>query len=99
MGQTWNNNGFSDEISEKIVTFASDKNVYGTYVHGLFDYGNTANILIQTLSEKKGIKVENGIFEDYQTFKEKQYDKLADTLRVYLNMEEIYGMLREANLE
>ena len=99
MGQTRNNNGFSDEISEKIVTFASDKNVYGTYVHGLFDYGNTANILIQTLSEKKGIKVENGIFEDYQTFKEKQYDKLADTLRVYLNMEEIYGMLREANLE
>ena len=26
-------------------------------------------------------------------------DKLADTLRMYLNMEEIYGMLREARIE
>lgn len=36
---------------------------------------------------------------DYQRFKESQYDKLADTLREYLNMEEIYGMLREAQME
>ena len=36
---------------------------------------------------------------DYQAFKEKEYDKLADTLREYLNMEEIYGMLREADLD
>ena len=26
------------------------------------------------------------------------YDKLADTMRSYLDMEEIYGMLREARL-
>ena len=37
--------------------------------------------------------------EDYHAFKERQYDQLADTLREYLNMEEIYGMLREAHLE
>ena len=36
--------------------------------------------------------------EDYQSFKEKQYDKLADTLRLYLNMEEVYGMLRDAGI-
>ena len=36
---------------------------------------------------------------DYQSFKETQYDKLADTLRKHLNMEEIYGMLREARME
>ena len=30
--------------------------------------------------------------------KERQYDKLADTLREYLRMEEIYGMLREARI-
>lgn len=77
----------------------NSKSVYGSYVHGLFDQGSTANAMIQALAEKKGIRVEDGIFEDYQTFKEKQYDKLAGTLRVYLNMEEIYGMLGEANLE
>ena len=82
-----------------VITSDKNRNVYGSYVHGLFDEGAIANVMIQALAEKKGIKIENGVFEDYQTFKEKQYDKLADTLRMYLNMEEIYEMLREANLE
>ena len=51
------------------------------------------------MSDLKDFVIENGVLEDYRTFKEKQYDKLADTLREYLNMEEIYGMLREAHLE
>ena len=42
--------------------------------------------------------MQDGQMEDYQSFKEKQYDKLADTLRLYLNMEEIYGMLRDAGI-
>lgn len=91
---------FLETLHEKIVMVSGrNKNVYGTYVHGIFDKGGIATAVIQALAEKKGILVENGAFEDYQSFKEKQYDKLADTLREYLNMEEIYGMLREAHLE
>lgn len=88
----------SSQIST-VVMSSLNQNVYGSYVHGLFDRGSIANAMVQALAEKKGIKIEDGTFEDYQTFKEKQYDKLADTLRMYLDMEEIYGMLREANLE
>lgn len=87
------------ELKSKVVVSGSNKNVYGTYVHGIFDKGGIATVIVQALAEKKGIVIENGAFEDYQKFKEKQYDKLADTLREYLNMEEIYGMLREAHLE
>ena len=82
-----------------VVTSDMNENIYGSYVHGLFDEGTIANSMIQTLAEKKGIRIENGEFEDYQTFKDKQYDKLADTLRMYLNMEEIYEMLGESHLE
>ena len=82
-----------------VVTSDMNENIYGSYVHGLFDEGTIANSMIQTLAEKKGIRIENGAFEDYQTFKDKQYDKLADTLRMYLNMEEIYEMLGESHLE
>ena len=88
----------SSQIST-VAMSALNQNVYGSYVHGLFDRGSIANAMVQALAEKKGIKIEDGMFENYQTFKEKQYDKLADTLRMYLDMEEIYGMLREANLE
>ncbi len=84
---------------EEVITSGSNPNVYGTYVHGIFDKGEIADAVVQALAEKKGIRMEEGAFEDYQSFKEKQYDKLADTLRRHLNMEGIYGMLREAHLE
>lgn len=48
------------------------------------------------LAENKGLFIESCI--DYKDFKEKQYDKLADILSEYLNMEEIYGILREAHI-
>lgn len=81
------------------VVSGDNQNVYGSYVHGLFDKGEIARKLVKALADKKGIVMEDGEFEDYKTFKEKQYDKLADTLREYLNMEEIYGMLKKACLE
>lgn len=81
------------------IVSGNNQNVYGSYIHGLFDKGEIARKLVKALADKKGIVMEEGEFEDYKTFKEKQYDKLADTLREYLNMEEIYGILREARLE
>ena len=84
---------------KKIIISGRNKNVYGTYVHGIFDKGCIATAVVQALAKKKGIWIEEEAFEDYRSFKEKQYDRLADTLREYLNMEEIYGMLREARLE
>ena len=95
MGQT----KMSGNGKTQAVISASHKNVYGTYIHGVFDQGRIANTIVQILAEKKGIHIENGLFEDYQSFKEKQYNKLADTLREYLDMEEIYGILTEAHLE
>ena len=103
MGETkWTENKkemAQSEAGEKAIISGSNKNVYGTYIHGIFDKGDIATAIVQALAEKKGITIKNGIFEDYQDFKEKQYDKLADTLRAHINMEEIYGMLREAHLE
>ena len=101
MGQTYlveNGVTLEKEIDTAVIS-GERKNVYGTYIHGIFDKGEIAATVVNMLAEKKGIRMENGEFEDYQSFKEKQYDKLADMLREYLNMEEIYGMLREAHLE
>lgn len=76
-----------------------NQHVYGTYVHGIFDKGPVAEAVMQALAEKKGISLEKGVMKDYQSLKERQYDLLADTLRSYLNMEEIYGMLKTARME
>ena len=65
----------------------------------IFDQAKIADAILHALAKKKGVALEEGGMLDYQVFKEKEYDKLADTLREYLNMEEIYGMLREADLD
>lgn len=95
MGQT----KISGNEKTQAVTSDGHKNVYGTYIHGIFDKGRIASTIVQTLAKRKGITLEDGCIEDYQSFKEKQYDKLADTLRQYLDMKEIYGMLKEAHLK
>ena len=89
----------NDEAEHRVVVCGENPNVYGSYVHGLFDFGTMAGDIVKILAKNKGIEIRDGEFEDYQSFKEKQYDKLADILRMYMNMEEVYGMLREANLD
>lgn len=70
-------------------------NVYGTYVHGIFDEGDIAFQIVKALGAKKGISMEHLSGMDYQAFKEKEYDKLADTLRQYLDMDAVYRIMEE----
>ncbi len=68
-------------------------NVYGSYVHGLFDSQEAANALVASLAEKKGISDQMGKAVDFADFKETQYDLLADGLRRHLDMDRIYQIL------
>ena len=69
------------------------------------DSGAMASAIVDALAKKKGIVIDDrtdaeaGICADYKAFKETQYDKLADVVSAHLNMEEVYGMLREAHWE
>lgn len=85
------------DITAPVVVSGDARNIYGTYIHGIFDKGEIASAIIRQLAGIKGVSLD-GTMEDYMSLKEKQYDKLADTLRDYLDMEEIYGMLRESRL-
>ena len=96
MGKTFWEDG---SLCNAVMVSDEKAQVYGSYVHGLFDQGEMAVRIVEALAEKKGITMEHMEFSDYQAFKAMQYDKLADTLRAYLDMDAIYGMLREARLE
>ena len=71
-------------------------NVYGTYVHGIFDEGTLAETLVGILAERKGVALDTGQMISYGQFKQMQYDKLADGVRKSMDMEAVYAMLREA---
>lgn len=58
-----------------------------------------ARVIVDYIADKKGIDVNDSAIVSYKSFKEKQYDRLADTLREYLDMDAVYGMLREARYD
>ncbi len=69
------------------------QNVYGTYVHSIFDRELVADRIIQAIGAAKGIDTSHMTGVDYQTFKETQYDILAAELRKNLDMKKIYEIL------
>lgn len=74
---------------------AQVQNVYGTYVHGIFDSSEVSRGVVQALAKAKGVTLKDLETMDYQSYKERQYDLLADTLRKHLDMKQIYQIMEE----
>lgn len=72
-------------------------NVYGTYIHGIFDEGQVAETVIKALLMEKGMDLSllKGQAVDYVAYREKQFDILADEVRHALDMDEIYKIIFE----
>ena len=56
-------------------------NIYGTYVHGIFDSPGIARTVAEALAAAKGLCLEQAADMDYRTYRQQQYDKLAESLR------------------
>lgn len=68
-------------------------NVFGTYLHGLFDSGELTASLASFLARRKGIQVPEISLESRAFFRQRQYDLLADDVRRNLNMQAIYDAM------
>lgn len=67
-------------------------NVFGTYLHGLFDSEEFTERLLNLLAKRKGIeRMAKGF--SMEEYREAQFDKLAAGLRESLDMDEIYRIL------
>lgn len=76
----------SQNITENI-------NVYGTYVHGVFDGDGIATAIVEALLDKKGLKMEDIETINFAEYKQQQYDILANSVRKNLDMEKIKAIL------
>ena len=64
----------------------------GTYVHGILDNAAFVDELLTPFAEKFS---SDGPSFDYQVYKEEQYNKLADHVRRYVDMERVYQILSD----
>lgn len=78
---------------------AARGNVYGTYVHGIFDAPEIARRIVGCLAEDKGVELapqkeqKDGDALTAGAYKETQYDLLAGILREHLDIPKIYEIL------
>lgn len=68
-------------------------NVYGTYIHGIFDKDVVSRIIVEALLANKGLSIDNVKTFDIKEYKETQYDILAEELRKSLDMDYIYKVI------
>lgn len=67
-----------------------DSKCFGTYIHGILDNQVIIDYLLSPYAEK----ITNKSF-DYKAFKEEQYNKLADHVRQYVDMDRVYQIIKE----
>lgn len=72
---------------------AQKDNLYGSYVHGLFDAESVSKTIVQALYTAKGLELDLSEQMDRRAYKEMQYDKLAAAVRESLDMPRIYEIL------
>ena len=68
-------------------------NVYGSYIHGIFDKEEVSKAIVESLCIHKGIDYSSISTVDIENYKEEQYDKLAEGIRNSLDMKAIYKIL------
>jgi len=71
-----------------------DRKVWGTYIHGIFDNDRFRRRFLNSINKRRKLPLpEVRRSFEYDSFKEEQYDKLADLIRKNLDMNLIYSMV------
>ena len=68
-------------------------NVFGTYLHGLFDTGELTEKLTAFLCKRKGIDPAGAELIPMEQYRQQQFDLLADGVRAALDMPAIYAAM------
>ncbi len=71
------------------------ENVSGTYLHGLFDSGEAAEMLAKDLCRRKGISYAKAALVERTAYLDAQYDILADGVRSAMDMKALYRILED----
>lgn len=70
-----------------------NKNIYGSYIHGIFDKEEVCDTVLKALCKKKNISFEELNSFENTDYKNKQLDRLADIIRESLDIEQIYRII------
>ncbi len=67
-------------------------NIFGTYIHGIFENNAVTDRILNIVREKKGIS-EKYLKETFEEYREKEFDKLEKVMRENIDIDKIYEIL------
>ena len=76
---------------DRIISLAKGR-VWGSYLHGIFDNTEFLNRLLEEFRQKKNLE---GSLQDYQEYREEQWEKLEQLYRKHLDISRIYKIMNE----
>lgn len=89
---------FTSSLGENISipdgAVSSNGNVFGTYLHGIFDSVDFTRSLLNQIRKTKGLDSIESRVMSFEEFKEKEYDKLGKLVRDNIDMEKIYEIIK-----
>ena len=88
-------NETAEPFAEGSQTVRGGMQVYGTYIHGIFDGEGIAAKIVEALLDRKGLSMDDVKVIDYQKYKQHQYDLLAQSVREHLDMEKVYEIVEK----
>ncbi|MEN6459879.1 MAG: cobyric acid synthase [Syntrophomonas sp.] len=68
-------------------------NIYGSYIHGIFDREGVAQTIVTALYKEKGLDYQEMSGLDVHAYKEQQYDLLARGIRENIDMKRVYEII------
>jgi len=68
-------------------------NVFGTYIHGVFDNIGFTRGILNKIREEKGLENINSSIDSFDEFKEREYKKLAKIVRENVDIDKIYEIV------
>ena len=98
--------GHSDAIGQPLVSTVDEDgtitqggcqkgNVYGCYVHGLFDRPEVTQAVVAALLARKGLDASAVKAIDMKAYRQRQYDVLADGIRANMDMRLVHRIIEE----
>lgn len=73
--------------------FVAKENIFGTYIHGIFDNEKFTRNFLNNIRKRKGLEPLDYSFS-FSEFKENEYNKLANLVRENLDMSKVYKIMQ-----
>ena len=80
-----------DAVLPNLISTAD--NIYGTYIHGLFDTAEISKTVLNSLAAKKAVSLDTTSQINQRPYRALQYNRLAENLHKHLNTNFIHRIL------